>query len=760
MKKEKQFKMDEEFETLLQEFVEEEIDFPNEQDESTNNDDQSDDSLPFPREMDARVANTMMKANDSHDTFMDDVAKVSIEIAPDYEKGYFWNAPVVVTFYPKRKGCLKQKRFKCFIYDEAFLPVCCPDEDCRVERTGKNLTIEMPCYDIWMPGKFVLLINDNQSSSVVQVDFMIDDDLNTTQCEPRLCPAGGKEDMLINCIQEHDVYWDRIAHMPGFAQFRRKAIESRHLQLYNECRREKSLDEINSCNNLLICTRNDDIDKDILKSFLGVMAFDGRVDCIDCATLYDLACNNPFEPMSELINDTGLKMLCLTNLKELMSSNGKVIMRRIIEKVRDYKGRLSLWLCGSRYELDEMLNLFPSIRQFFLAESWVCQEPYTNFEFVQAFFNEIASENMEPNVIVKDRLTRVLLQNYKQGLMTNWSMADMHRFVIEEIRPRYLRRVITQMFDDFAPVLKEEDIPFEKLTSSTSAFAESIRDLNEMIGLESVKQGIMTMANQTRLFQERRRRGLKTSNEMVFHCIFTGNPGTGKTTVARKLGKIYHALGLLSKGEVISVDRTRLVGQYIGQTEENMKVVLEEAKGNVLFIDEAYTLVTGTDDKRDFGRRVLDSLLTVLTQPNPDMLIIFAGYPKEMDMMLSTNPGLSGRFPFRYHFDDYSAEQLMEIARRLFERDEYILTDEADVEMQKSISITLGQRTSNFGNARWIDQFVRNGVISAMADRVYTSGCNNLQLIEAVDITKAFEKFKPKPVEQKPTRHIVAGFNA
>ena len=159
--------------------------------------------------------------------------------------------------------------------------------------------------------------------------------------------------------------------------------------------------------------------------------------------------------MSELINDTGLKMLCLTNLKELMSSNGKVIMRRIIEKVRDFKGRMNLWLCGSRYELDEMLNLYPSIRQFFLTESWVCQEPYTDFEFVQAFFYEIASENMEPSVIVKDRLTRVLLQNYKQGLMTNWSMADMHRFVIEEIRPRYLRRAITQMFDDFAPVLKE-----------------------------------------------------------------------------------------------------------------------------------------------------------------------------------------------------------------------------------------------------------------------------------------------------------------
>ena len=230
--------------------------------------------------------------------------------------------------------------------------------------------------------------------------------------------------------------------------------------------------------------------------------------------------------------------------------------------------------------------------------------------------------------------------------------------------------------------------------------------------------------------------------------------------MARQLGKLYHALGLLSKGEVIAVDRTRLVGQYIGQTEENMKTILEEAKGNVLFIDEAYTLITCKDDKKDFGGRVLDSLLTVLTQPNPDMLIVLAGYPQEMEAMLSTNPGLSGRFPFRYQFEDYSAEQLMEIARKLFERDEFILTDEADAEMQQIIGQVLGQKMPNFGNARWIDQFVNNGIIPAMADRIFSTGSTDYQRIEASDITKAFEKFNPKANELKPARHRVKGFSA
>jgi SpoVK/Ycf46/Vps4 family AAA+-type ATPase len=247
---------------------------------------------------------------------------------------------------------------------------------------------------------------------------------------------------------------------------------------------------------------------------------------------------------------------------------------------------------------------------------------------------------------------------------------------------------------------------------------------------------------------------------MIFHSVFTGNPGTGKTTVARKLGKIYRSLGLLSKGEVIAVDRTRLVGQYLGQTEDNMKVVLEEAKGNVLFIDEAYDLSTGSDDRKDFGYRVLESLLTVLTQPNPDMLIIFAGYEKEMNAMLNSNPGLQGRFPYHYRFDDYSADQLMEIALKLFERDEYILTDEAAAEMQDDITQVLNQKLPNFGNARWVEQFVNNGIIPAMADRIYASGSNDLQHIEAADVSKAFEKFKPAPIDLKSTRHRVKGFRA
>ena len=511
----------------------------------------------------------------------------------------------------------------------------------------------------------------------------------------------------------------------------------RHLLLFNEFRKDVGQKALSTNENYLICTRNNDLTPEVLRAFQSLVAFDYGFSHVDCSTLFDLSRSNPFEPLTELLSEASRKVLCLTHLNELATSNGKLCMRKILDRIRESNGSTLLWLCGTRQEIDELLNLFPSLRQFFTTNSYVEQE-----------------------LVVRNKLSQTILQGWEQGALTNWTLSDIRRFIADEIMPRYLERAMPLMENYETTLLSEGDIPFDKLTATGSAFEESMRELNAMIGLDSVKQGIMTMANQTRLSLERRRRGLKVNGNLVFHSIFTGNPGTGKTTVARQLGKLYHALGLLSKGEVIAVDRTRLVGQYIGQTEENMKVILEEAKGNVLFVDEAYTLYTGTDDNKDFGRRVLDSLLTVLTQPNPDMLIVFAGYPKEMDAMLAINPGLSGRFPFRYQFEDYSAEQLMEIARKLFEREEYNLSDEADAEMQKAIGLTLGQKMPNFGNARWIDQFVHNGVIPAMADRIFSTRCTDYQRIEASDITKAFERYNPKAIGLKSRRHVVTGFTA
>ena len=756
MEKKTKTHADDEFERLLQKFIDGKSDTPDETDDSTQTDDNENDNLPFPKEMSDRTADAMIRNRHSNTKCLEDVSSVTLDLVTDHE--HYADASMKVTFKGKPKAFIRMNRFTCYFFTDDYMPICEGNKISKIkDGRSKQLTLEIPCHQIWIPGKYFIIIRDDEDySSVTRIDFSLDKHLNISQGNWKRCRIMSPEEVLTSCLKSDNNNWDYVSHCPGSSQIRQKVLLATQMLIYNECRKE-SYGELKTCMNLLVCMKNPDLE--FLGRLQSLIASDYELEYIDSATLFDITHTNPYEMLLETMENTRMKVLCMTRLNELMGSTGKVIMRKIIDIVRRSHGKTLLWLCGTRREIDELLALYPSLRQFFHEDSWFEQKASTTYEMVQAFFTMMEKEHLKPDTPVKDRLSRAIIQGTEQGKLSSWTLDDVRQFIEAEVISLYISHLVSNPDIDFAPLLREEDVPFDKLLDTVSTYEKSISELNEMIGLDDVKQGISTMSNQARLFVERRRRGLKTSDSQVYHSIFTGNPGTGKTTVARQLGKIYHSLGLLSKGEVIAVDRTRLVGQYIGQTEENMKTVLEEAKGNVLFIDEAYTLFTGADDHKDFGRRVLDSLLTVLSQPDSDMLIVFAGYTKEMDAMLNTNPGLAGRFPYRYNFEDYSSEQLLEIAKRLFEREEYMLSDEAEAEMQKTISETIRQKTANFANARWVEQFVHNGIIPAMANRIFSTHCNNFQLIEASDIRKAFEKFNPKATELKP-RHIVLGFTA
>ena len=748
-------KTNDEFEMMIQKFINEDLDFVDNLEGFSYNEKGEIDALPFPKEMDDKVADVIVKSHGGNKKCLEDVSVVELELMIDHD--YYSDATMKVTLNSNTDSLTRKNRFSCFVFTKDFIPVCDSNGNTNNKSIKhKKITIDIPCSQIWLPGDYFIIIQDTEDySSVMRIDFTLDERLMISQGNWKRCHVMSIEYVLTSCLQSDNDNWGFISRLPGSSQVREKVILATQMLLFNECRKESN-GALKTCMNKFICVKNPT--PDYLGRLQIAMTPDYRINLIDSSTLFDITRTNPYELLPETLEDCYMKVLCLTRLNELMGSCGKIIIRKIVDKIRR-SGEPLLWLCGTRREIETLLEMYPSLRQLFNEDSWIEQKPSNAYEIVQAFFFMLENEHLVPNMIVKDRLTRTIIKGVEQGNLKDWSIDDICQFIEKEILPRYIKHLVSNYDGNYAPLLTEEDIHFEKLTDTCSIYEQSVSKLNDMIGLDDVKQGINTMANQARLCIERRRRGLKTSDSQVYHSIFTGNPGTGKTTVARQLGKIYHSLGLLSKGEVIAVDRTRLVGQYIGQTEENMKAVLEEAKGNVLFIDEAYTLFTGSEDPRDFGRRVLDSLLTVLTQPNPDMLIVFAGYTKEMDAMLNTNPGLAGRFPYRYHFADYSAEQLMEIALRMFEREEYTLTNDAVTEMQKCISDTIREKTGNFGNARWIEQFVRNGIIPAMADRIFSTGSNNFQCIEASDIRKAFEKFNPKVTELKP-HHRVVGFNS
>ena len=178
-----------------------------------------------------------------------------------------------------------------------------------------------------------------------------------------------------------------------------------------------------------------------------------------------------------------------------------------------------------------------------------------------------------------------------------------------------------------------------------------------------------------------------------------------------------------------------------------MQSLLLQAKGNVLFIDEAYTLCDNSDDKKDFGNRAIESLLTVLAQKNNDMIVIFAGYEKEMEKMMAINPGLKGRFPYRYKFDDYSVDELITIAQHILDKENYILSEDANVALRKCIIDETKSKDAYFSNARWIEQIIKNGIIPTMANRIVemklmdANDKDLFQIIHVNDVEMAYKKY-------------------
>lgn len=224
--------------------------------------------------------------------------------------------------------------------------------------------------------------------------------------------------------------------------------------------------------------------------------------------------------------------------------------------------------------------------------------------------------------------------------------------------------------------------------------------LNELIGLATVKQEIEQLRNFVKIQQLRAQKGLKNSN-VSYHCVFTGNPGTGKTTVARIVASIYKQLGVLKKGHLIETDRAGLVGEYVGHTAVKTNKKIDEALDGVLFIDEAYSLV---GEGTDFGKEAIATLLKRMEDDRERLVVILAGYTDEMKQFIATNPGLQSRFNRYIDFPDYSADELMQIFEFNLQKYEYTITPTASDAMKQYFEYAVIHKDKSFGNAR----FVRN----------------------------------------------------
>lgn len=287
--------------------------------------------------------------------------------------------------------------------------------------------------------------------------------------------------------------------------------------------------------------------------------------------------------------------------------------------------------------------------------------------------------------------------------------------------------------------------------------SDSMAQLESLIGLTALKTDIKRNLHYVTLMQARKKAGLPAGNR-IMNMIFSGNPGSGKTTVARIMGSLLKEIGILSKGTVIEANRESMLGQYIGETEKRTKDLIDKAKGGILFIDEAYSLMPrGGEGDRDFGRHAIDTLMTILSEPDNDLIVIMAGYTDKMEALLDSNPGLNSRFPIRYEFPDYTPTELMDIAMLYFDTNRYCIDDEAKRLLQHLFDEAVA--VPNFGNGRYVKTLIENSILPNMGQRIAATGdfddVDMLSKIEAADIPTE------NPVRNLTTqqRKNIIGFN-
>jgi SpoVK/Ycf46/Vps4 family AAA+-type ATPase len=239
-----------------------------------------------------------------------------------------------------------------------------------------------------------------------------------------------------------------------------------------------------------------------------------------------------------------------------------------------------------------------------------------------------------------------------------------------------------------------------KVKSAEERLAEALAELHEMIGMDNVKQQVSTLTNYLKMQQQRTSAGLPTTS-LSLHMVFTGNPGTGKTSVARIVGKIFGAMGILKKGHLVETDRSGLVAKYAGQTAPKTNEKINEALDGVLFIDEAYSLVAESAEDA-FGREAVQTLLKRMEDDRQRLVVILAGYPEPIDALLRSNPGLSSRFSTNLNFDDYRPGELGRIFQSLCDKNQYQVPGATQAKLLLGLRWLYDQRDEHFGNGRLV----------------------------------------------------------
>ena len=370
----------------------------------------------------------------------------------------------------------------------------------------------------------------------------------------------------------------------------------------------------------------------------------------------------------------------------------------LLKRLEDDRGKFICIVAGYTDNMHDFIDSNPGLKSRFTQT--IHFEDYTPDELTQIFINLAKAKSFTVDEETKATIHRQFEQLYLRR-DKNFGNAREARRIFDQAVEKQSQRLVSMMGD---PNFKNEDMyriisadlevaPAEK----SRPLDEVLNELDDFIGMRSVKNMIRRLAVQSMFMKQRAAAGAGNVQQMSMNFILTGNPGTGKTSVARKMGEILQAMDILSTSRVIEASRATLVGKYMGETPKIVNNICDKAMGGILFIDEAYTLSADNDM---YGKEAIDTLMKRMEDDRGKFVVIAAGYLKEMEQFLAVNPGLASRFTHKMHIDDYNEDELLAIFKKMAAKDNYKLSPEAEFRLMDLICRKVVNKDQSFGNAR------------------------------------------------------------
>lgn len=442
----------------------------------------------------------------------------------------------------------------------------------------------------------------------------------------------------------------------------------------------------------------------------------------------------------EVINQALGGVLFIDEAYALVDMNGQgygqEAIDTLLKEMEDHRDDLAVIVAGYSEPMERFIRSNPGLKSRF--NRFIHFDDFSPDELF-AIFQSLCKKNAYTADETASAIIRDHLNALSKSAGDDFANARTVRNFFETVISKQATR-ISEKKDPSTEILStitEADVAWcTDAASEAESLEDVLSELNSLIGLGMVKEEIADLIHVVEHQQRRKAQGLRVPS-MSLHLVFMGNPGTGKTTVARYIARLYKSLGLLSKGQLIETDRSGLVAGYVGQTAIKTQNIINEAMGGVLFIDEAYTLVGNSSN--DYGQEAIDTLLKAMEDKRADFVVIVAGYSDQMDSFVHTNPGLESRFNRYIHFEDYSADEMLRIFKMSCEKNQYRLTDGAEKAVKDYFSAV---RISEIANGRGARNLFEK-VVTQQAKRIVLmpeNQADELSTITEEDIQCALER--------------------